>query len=188
AFPFQPDAEISLEANPATLTPQKLEGYRGAGINRLSLGIQSLDAGQLRRLGRLHSPDEARQALLSARRAGFDNISADIMFALPGQSREALLGDIRELAAEVEHLSCYGLSIEEDTPFYHLHRRGDLDMPSEDHYAEHFLAVDDALSASGMRHYEISNYARPGRECRHNLAYWRRTTCLALGAGAHAFY
>lgn len=187
AFPFTPDAEISLEANPGTVTPQSLKGYLAAGVNRLSIGIQSLDEMQLRRLGRIHTPEQARQALRYARRAGFDNLSADLMFALPDQNREALLSDVSELAAETDHLSCYGLSVEEQTPFYHLHRRGDLELPSEQTYAEHFLALDAALAEAGMGHYEISNYARPGRECRHNLAYWRRSTCLALGAGAHAF-
>ncbi|MFO7982573.1 MAG: radical SAM family heme chaperone HemW [Desulfuromonadales bacterium] len=187
-FPFARAAEISLEANPGTVSAQSLCGYRSAGVNRISLGIQSLQDAQLRQLGRLHNAADAVSSLRWARQAGFESISADLMFALPGQGIQELIADARRLAAEVDHLSCYGLSIEEETPFYHLHRSGGLELPSEDLYAEHFLALDSTLADLGMRHYEISNYALPGSECRHNLAYWRRSTCLGLGAGAHAFY
>ncbi|HKL48773.1 MAG TPA: coproporphyrinogen-III oxidase family protein, partial [Desulfuromonadales bacterium] len=141
-FPFARAAEISLEANPGTVSAQSLYGYRSAGVNRLSLGIQSLQDTQLRQLGRLHNAADAVSSLRWARQAGFENLSADLIFALPGQGSQDLLADARRLAAEVDHLSCYGLSIEEETPFYHLHRKGGLDLPSEDLYAEHFLALD----------------------------------------------
>jgi len=186
-FGLADDAEISLEANPGTVSPASLAGYRAAGVNRLSFGVQSLCAENLRRLGRIHSPQEAAEAMRWARAAGFDNVGIDLMFALPGQDRAALADELdRALELAPDHLSCYGLSIEEETPFYHLHRSGGLDLPDEERYAELFMAVHARLTGAGYRHYEISNYARPGRECRHNLAYWRRLPCLGVGAGAHS--
>ncbi len=187
-FGLTRDAEVSLEANPGTVSPESLAGYREAGVNRLSLGVQSTDDGELRRLGRIHSAAEARQAVAWARQAGFANISVDLMFALPGQTTASLGGQIdRLLELAPDHLSCYGLSVEEQTPFYHLHRGGGLALPDEKHYAELFLTVHDRLGAAGFEHYEISNYARPGFRCRHNLRYWRRRGYLGIGAGAHSF-
>jgi oxygen-independent coproporphyrinogen-3 oxidase len=166
----------------------RLAGYRQAGVNRLSLGVQSLDDAGLHTLGRVHSAAEAGQAAVWARQAGFANLSLDLMFALPGQTVADLHAEIdRLLALSPEHLSCYGLSVEEQTPFYHLHRRGDLELPDEERYAELFLTLHERLTEAGYEHYEISNYARPGRECRHNLGYWQRQPYLGVGAGAHSF-
>lgn len=187
-FGISPEAEISLEANPGTVSAASLAGYREAGINRLSLGIQSLQAKNLQRLGRIHSDADARQAVHLARSAGFSNISLDLMFALPGQNVDDLRREIDELLAfRPEHLSCYGLSIEEQTPFHHLHRRGGLELPGEERYVELFLALHERLTQAGYLHYEISNYALPGQECRHNLGYWQRRPYLGVGAGAHSF-
>lgn len=187
-FGFVADAEISLEANPGTLTFSSLAGYRAAGVNRLSLGIQSLDPRNLALLGRIHSPNEAMNAVAWARRAGFDNLSCDLMFALPGQTPESLRVEIdRILDLSPEHISAYGLTVEEQTPFYHLHRSGGLKLPDEERSAELFYLIDERLGKEGYRHYEISNYARPGSECRHNLVYWRRRSYLGIGAGAHSF-
>ncbi len=188
-YGIAPGAEISLEANPGTLSPDKLEGYLNAGINRLSLGVQSLRPEQLRALGRLHTPEEALKALHWARAAGFSNIGADLMFGLPGERTEELLEDLEAILAQgPEHLSLYGLTVEEGTPFQHRHRRGELLLPEEETTAEMFLAAHQVLQTAGYSHYEISNYALPGRECRHNLHYWRRRGYLGIGAGAHAFH
>ena len=128
------------------------------GVNRLSFGVQSLCAENLCRLGRIHSPQEAAAAVHSARAAGFDNVGIDLMFALPGQDGAALATELdRALELQPDHLSCYGLSIEEQTPFYHLHRSGDLELPGEERYAELFLAIDARLTGAGYRHYEIRN-------------------------------
>ncbi len=187
-FGFAPEVEISLEANPGTVDAERLTGYRVAGVNRLSLGVQSLQPQQLQRLGRSHDAQQARQAVALARRAGFTNLGLDLIFALPGQTPEELE---RELAAylelQPEHLSVYGLTIEEGTPFHHQHRRGQLALPAEELAAEMFLLLHERLEQAGYQHYEISNYARPGTTCRHNQRYWRREPYLGLGAGAHSF-
>jgi oxygen-independent coproporphyrinogen-3 oxidase len=182
------DAEITMEANPGTVSPATLAGYRSAGVNRLSFGIQSLQDENLRLLGRLHTAATARQAVIWAREAGFANLSCDLMFALPGQTPLDLhreIGAFLDLAPD--HLSCYGLSVEENTPFYHLHRAGGLELPGEELFARLYCDLHATLSAAGFRHYEISNFARPDAECRHNLAYWRRRPYLGIGAGAHSF-
>jgi oxygen-independent coproporphyrinogen III oxidase len=187
-FGLASNAEISLEANPGTVSAETLAGYRAAGINRLSLGIQTLDAGSLQRLGRIHSPLQARSSVKMARQAGFENISCDLMFALPGQTQRTLGREIDQfLNLETDHLSCYGLSIEEGTPFYHLHRN-ELPLPEEEVFATLFRLLDERLSAAGFRHYEISNYARTGFACRHNLNYWQRREYQGIGAGAHSFH
>jgi len=181
------EIEISLEANPGTLDAERLAGYRSAGVNRLSLGIQTLDDAQLRQLGRRHDAAQAREAVALARAAGFDNLGIDLMFGLPGESAATLGTTLDEvLGWQPEHLSVYGLTIEPDTPFARQHQAGRLSLPDENLAAEAFLAIHRTLAAAGYDHYEISNYARPGQECRHNLNYWRRGPYLGLGAGAHS--
>jgi oxygen-independent coproporphyrinogen-3 oxidase len=187
-FGLQPDAEVTLEANPGTLTPEKLAGYRAAGVNRLSLGIQSFEDRLLTRLGRVHSAREAVLAFDAARRAGFANISIDLMHSLPGQSlpqwRAALE---RGIALGAEHISAYALSVEEGTPFARLFAAGELPLPGEEDAARMFEMTTELLSDAGYRHYEISNFARPGCASRHNSAYWSRESYLGFGAGAHSF-
>lgn len=181
-------AEISLEANPGTVDLACLEGYRKAGVNRLSFGVQSLQAGALQLLGRGHSSHQAVQAVAWARQAGFSNIGCDLMFGLPGQGQGALLQDLSALLQlQPDHLSCYGLTVEAGTPFEALQCSGALNLPDEDVFPELYLAIHEQLTGAGFEHYEISNYARTGHLCRHNLAYWRRQTCFAVGAGAHSF-
>jgi oxygen-independent coproporphyrinogen-3 oxidase len=187
-FGLTSEAEITLEANPGTVTPQSLAGYRAAGVNRLSLGLQSLDPGQLATLGRLHGRAEGVQAVQWARQAGFTNLSLDLIFALPGQTLASLGEEIdRYLELAPEHLSCYGLTVEPDTPFQQRLQAGALTLPDADFYAEAFLLLHERLGAAGYAHYEIANYARPGYACRHNLGYWERRPYLGVGAGAHSF-
>ena len=187
-FGLEPDAEVTLEANPGTLSPEKLAGYRAAGVNRLSLGIQSFEDRLLARLGRVHTAREAELAFDAARRAGFDNISIDLMHSLPEQSleqwREALS---RGIALDAEHVSAYALSVEGGTPFAALHAAGELPLPGEEEAARMFETTGELLGRAGYRQYEISNFAKPGRRSRHNGAYWSRESYLGFGAGAHSF-
>lgn len=181
-------AEISLEANPGTVDLERLRGYRQAGVNRLSFGVQSLQDHALQLLGRGHSAEQAVQAVAWARKAGFENVGCDLMFGLPGQDRGDLLQDLAALLQlQPNHLSCYGLTVEEGTPLEQLQRTGGWRMPDEERYRELYLTVHECLTEAGFEHYEISNYAQPGYACRHNLAYWQRHSCHAVGAGAHSF-
>ena len=182
------DCEISLEANPGTLTIDKLNGYRQAGVNRLSLGVQTLSDEKLQLLGRVHSAAQARQSVADARAAGFDNLSLDLIFALPGQSLDQLQADVDGLLSlQPEHLSLYGLTIEPETPLSERLGVGELSEIDEQQYADSYLLINRLLLAAGYEHYEISNYARPGYRCRHNQVYWHRQDCMTLGCGAHSF-
>jgi len=187
-FGLTTDAEITLEANPGTVTSESLFAYRAAGVNRLSFGVQSLNDANLARLGRIHSASEARQAFQWARTAGFDNISCDLIFALPDQLPEEALSDLEAmLQLAPEHLSCYGLGIEPGTPFARQLDNGELRPATEETYAEIFCLLHDKLARDGFDHYEISNYAREGRQCLHNLHTWQRHAYLGIGPGAHSF-
>jgi oxygen-independent coproporphyrinogen-3 oxidase len=182
------DVEISLEANPGTVCLERLRGYRSAGVNRLSLGLQTGSDRLLRVLGRLHDRSQGLEAYAAARQAGFENISLDLMFALPGQSREDLEGDLQTyLDLGPEHLSCYGLTAEPATALHARVASGALSLPDEDQYADSFMLLHNRLNAAGFRHYEIANYARDGFDCRHNAGYWMRRPYLGVGAGAHSF-
>lgn len=187
-FGLAADAEISLEANPGTVSPDSLGGYRAAGVNRLSLGLQSLVSDQLLTLGRLHGRSEGVQAVRWARQAGFTNLALDLIFALPGQTLAGLAEELAGfLALEPDHLSCYGLTAEPGTPFHHQLQSGELQLPDDGFYADAFLLLHERLQQQGLSHYEVANYARPGHACRHNLGYWQRRPCLGIGAGAHSF-
>jgi oxygen-independent coproporphyrinogen-3 oxidase len=187
-FGLDSNAEISLEANPGTLSLEKLRGYRSAGVNRLSLGGQSFRAENLAFLGRIHGPAEIAESLDWARRAGFDNLGLDLMFGFSGQTCGELLEDLHQaVALGPSHLSLYGLTVEEGTPFAERQSRGEDLTADDEEWAAMFVAADDFLGRHGFSHYEISNYARPGRECHHNLLYWRRLPYLGIGAGAHTF-
>lgn len=177
------DAEITLEANPGTLEAGRYRGYRKAGVNRLSLGVQSLNDECLQALGRIHSAADARAAFASARAAGFDNINIDLMHGLPAQTlAEAMLDLHAVFELQPEHLSWYQLTLEPNTPFHHR----PPPLPDDDALAditEHGQAL---LAQAGYGQYEISAYARAGRRCRHNLNYWAFGDYLGIGAGAHA--
>lgn len=187
-YGFAADVEITLEANPGTVTVDSLDGYRSAGVNRLSLGVQSFDDAQLKWLGRQHDSTQALQAVEAARSVGFDRLSIDLMFSLPGQTVQQLKQQclyVEQLGPE--HLSVYGLTIEDETPFAHQYQKKMWKMPDDEQYREAFLLLHDRLTRLGYSHYEISNYAKPGHECRHNVGYWQRQPYLGVGAGAHSF-
>jgi oxygen-independent coproporphyrinogen-3 oxidase len=187
-FGLAEGAEVTLEANPGTIDFQRLTDFRQAGITRLSLGIQSFDDHMLRALGRIHTAHQAREAYAAARRAGFENIGIDLIHALPGQTGDMWLAELRQaLQLAPEHLSIYGLTIEEGTPFAERYAGDSPLLPDEDLAAEMFESADDLLDAHGYAHYEIANYARAGFRSRHNSGYWKRDGYLGLGAGAHSF-
>lgn len=182
------DAEITLEANPGALTADRLAGYRLAGVNRLSLGVQSLDDAMLLLLGRIHTAREALDSFEAARAAGFDNIGVDLIHSLPGQTCGMWLEEMgRAAALRPDHISAYALTVEEGTPFHRLAEDGELTLPDDDASADMFLATADSLCTAGYEHYEISNFALTGRRSRHNQVYWRREDYLGFGAGAHSF-
>jgi len=188
AFAPRPGMEVTLEANPDDLTEAKVRAYRALGVNRLSLGVQSLDDRFLRRLGRRHSAEDARRAYWVARRAGMENLNLDLMYGLPGQSLEEWRWDLESaVALGPEHLSAYCLTLEPGTPMERWVREGRLPTPDEDLSAEMYLHAHERLERAGYRHYEISNWARPGREACHNAVYWRAEPYLGLGPGAHSY-
>lgn len=176
------DAEITLEANPGTAEAANFSAYRAAGVNRLSVGLQSLDDGRLAALGRIHSAAEARAAYRMACSAAFDNINLDLMYGLPQQSTAAALDDLGELIdLRPEHISWYQLTLEPNTLFHHQ----PPPLPDEDRLADMMEAGQSMLADAGYLQYEISAYARDGRQCRHNLNYWQFGDYLGIGAGAH---
>jgi oxygen-independent coproporphyrinogen-3 oxidase len=183
-----PETECTVEANPESLNEAWLGKIQEAGVNRVSIGIQALDNGLLARLGRLHSREQAIRAVRIARTGGFENISVDLMFGIPGQTfaqwRETLAG-ILDLG--VEHISGYSLGVEEDTPFFELSREGGLGIPDAGEVSDMYCCLAETLRTGGFRRYEISNFALPGFECRHNRGYWNFTPYLGIGASAHSF-
>ena len=183
SFRLAADAEITMEANPGTVECGELKGYREAGITRLSLGVQSTDAGSLTRLGRIHGPEEAEAALGEARAAGFASVNADLMFGLPGQTPAQAERDLtRLLGFAPDHVSYYQLTLEPNTVF---HARPPADLPGDDASAEMQARALSLLAERGYARYEVSAYARPGARCRHNLNYWSFGDYLGVGAGAH---
>ncbi len=180
-FTFDSGAEITLEANPGTLTEEKLNIYRAAGFNRLSIGCQSVHDDELRRLGRIHTHQEFLDSFAMARNCGFTNINADLMSGLPGQSLEAYETSLRTVAAlGPEHISAYSLIVEPGTPF----ASRELELPDEETERKMYERTGEILGEYGYTQYEISNYAKPGYECRHNIGYWKRTDYLGFGPGA----
>lgn len=187
-FPLQADCEITLEANPGTMDRENFGGYRNAGINRISVGIQSFQPRLLKFLGRAHSADEARQALQMLRWSGFENFNLDLIYASPGQSLRDLEADLDEaLAFRPPHVSAYNLTFEEGTPFHREYRSGRIKPLRDEEEIAMAALVEGKLRAAGLERYEISNYARPGARARHNENYWRGGDYLGLGAGAHSY-
>ena len=187
SFPIREDAEITLEMNPGTDVKDKLPVYRELGINRLSMGLQSADNEELKCLGRIHTYEDFRQVYQWAREAGFTNINVDLMSAIPGQTLESYEDTLRKVAdLEPEHISAYSLIIEEGTPLYERYGEGRHaeELPDEDIERQMYVRTGEILEDYGYHRYEISNYAKDGYECRHNLGYWDRKEYLGLGAGA----
>lgn len=187
-FKVHPDAEFSMEANPGTVDIDKLHAMKAGGVNRISMGVQSFDNGLLERIGRIHNVDDVYRSIENARLAGFNNLSIDLMFGLPGQTVEQLSDSVaRALALGLPHYSLYGLKVEENTLFHKLYERNELPLPSEDDELAMYMHLIDTLKTAGFHHYEISNFAKPGFESKHNITYWRNEPYYGLGAGAHGY-
>ena len=188
-FGFDEAAEITLEANPGAVDSARFRDYRRCGVNRISIGAQSFDPELLRFLGRVHGAEETRQALRSVRDAGFDNFSLDLIYGIPGQTVDGVGRDLSQaLQHEPPHLSAYNLTIEEGTPFHARYRQGLLKPLDEEVEIEMADRIQRTLADAGLERYEISNYARPGLESRHNLNYWEGGDYLGIGAGAHSHH
>jgi putative oxygen-independent coproporphyrinogen III oxidase len=185
AWRIAPDVEITLEANPTSVEADRFRGYRTAGVNRVSLGVQALDDRALAALGRTHSAGEALAAVGVARSV-FGRYSFDLIYARPNQSPDEWAGELRSALAEAgEHISLYQLTVEPDTPYAALHAAGRLQPPDEDTARALYDVTQDVCAARGLPAYEVSNHARPGGECRHNLIYWRAQEYAGIGPGAH---
>ena len=180
-----PDLEVTLEANPTSVEATRFRGYRAAGVNRVSLGVQALDDASLKELGRLHTAREALDAVAIARSV-FERYSFDLIYARPRQTPQAWAEELKLAIAEAaEHLSLYQLTIEPETPFHTLHKAGKLVVPDEDTGRALYDITQEICGAAGLPAYEVSNHARPGAECRHNLVYWRAHEYAGVGPGAH---
>ncbi len=192
SFDISSNAEITIEANPNTLTPERLKEYSDSGINRISLGVQSANDRILKRIGRIHTFDEAVTTFNLARTYGFHNINIDIMYGLPGQSIDDYIATIDQIASlSPEHISSYSLILEPETPLHVLVNNGkriEYTLPNEDdEYGMHIRGADH-LKSFGYKRYEISNYAKPGFECRHNINYWKNGAYIGVGTAAHSAY
>lgn len=188
SFEIEDDAEITVEANPETLTDIKLSTLAELGVNRISLGVQALTDASLTNLGRHHSVERAVKAVQQIRASGIPALNIDLIFGAPGQTTSDWDDTLtRAIDLEPDHISAYGLTIEEGTPFGDAWARGDLYVPGEIPQADLYLQTIDRLVSSGYQHYEISNFARPGAVCHHNLAYWTGTDYLGLGPSAHSY-
>jgi putative oxygen-independent coproporphyrinogen III oxidase len=184
-WPIARDAEVTLEANPTSVEATRFAGYRAAGVNRVSLGVQALDDAVLKSLGRTHTAEEALAAVAIARK-NFERYSFDLIYARPGQTPQSWAAELKRAIAEAgEHLSLYQLTVEPDTPFATLQSAGKLTVPDEDSARTLYDTTQDVCDAAGLPAYEISNHARPGAECRHNLVYWRGHEYAGIGPGAH---
>jgi len=186
AFDITPNAEITVEVNPGTLTREKAEEYSSVGINRVSIGLQSIHENEQKILGRIHGFDDFLDAYRLLRSARIANIGVDLMYGIPAQTLDSFSKTLDTvLALKPEHISVYGLIVEEGTPFGNM--RDSLDLPSEDEECDMYYLACDRLASAGYRHYEISNYARAGFESRHNLKYWMCGEYIGIGAAAHSF-
>ncbi len=180
-----PNVEVTLEANPTSVEAERFRGFRAAGVNRVSLGVQALDDASLKELGRLHSAQEALDAVAIARKH-FERYSFDLIYARPRQSIADWKAELEHaISYAAEHLSLYQLTIEPETPFFGLHKAGKLTVPDDDLARDLYDATQEICTAHGLPAYEISNHARPGAECRHNLVYWRGHEYAGIGPGAH---
>lgn len=187
-FDIENGAEITIEANPGTITREKLKTLINAGVNRLSLGAQTFNNSHLKKIGRIHNDREIIDAFNMAREAGFENINLDLIFALPGESMKDWQESLaKAIKLNPEHISTYNLQLEEGTPLHAEKLKGGLKLPDEGTELEMYKYAIKYLEDNGYSHYEISNFAKPGRECRHNLIYWTMQNYIGAGAGAHSF-
>jgi oxygen-independent coproporphyrinogen-3 oxidase len=187
-FPLSPNAEVSMEVNPGTLSGLDLSGLHALGVNRLSIGLQASQDRLLTLLGRSHNLAMFNETFREARQAGFDNISADVIYGLPGQSLTDYAESLHHLIdSAVDHVSCYSLQVEPETPLWHPVMAGEIELPDDDEVVAMYELGRDTLRAAGYEQYELSNFARPGKECRHNLKYWRNEQYLGLGPAAAGF-
>lgn len=185
-FRVDPDAEVTVEANPETVRTSKLQRLRNLGVNRISIGVQSFSDEILRRLGRSHTADQAVRAIVLAREAGFENVNLDLMFGVPGEAADWTDTLERAVSLDPEHVSVYGLTIEPGTDFARMEEEGVLDLPDEARHVACYNEALDRLAAAGYRHYEISNLSKPGFACRHNVSCWNGGDYLGLGPSAHS--
>ncbi len=186
--PLEDGAEVTIECNPDDVTQEWIEGLRQTPVNRISMGVQTLDDGLLRLLNRRHTAEQARLAVELLRQAGYANLSLDLVYGLPGQTMEMWQRDVREmLAMSVPHLSAYSLQWEEGTPLYRMLERGEVKEANEELSLEMYRFLCDATQQAGMEHYEISNFALPGMRARHNSGYWRNEAYVGLGPSAHSY-
>jgi oxygen-independent coproporphyrinogen-3 oxidase len=187
-FPIASDAEYTMEANPGTTGPEKLEAMREGGVNRISFGAQTFDNRLLKTIGRIHEADDIVRSIAEARAAGFASLSIDLMFGLPGQKLEHLQDSVfRALDLDLPHYSLYSLKVEENTLFHRLYERGELLLPEEEEEIEMYEHLIERMTSAGRLQYEISNFALPGSESRHNCIYWKNEPYFGLGAGAHGY-
>ncbi len=188
SFKLAPDSEITMECNPDDISSERLAQWKGASINRISMGVQSLDDGLLKVLGRRHTAQAAREACVAAGDSGFDNVNLDLMYGLPDQTPDQWQNTLRGvLELKPAHLSLYCLTLEEGTPMEAWIRQGKLSEPDTDLAADMYILAERIMGEAGYTHYEISNWALPGRESRHNLTYWRNQQYLGVGPGAHSY-
>ena len=181
------NSEITVEVNPATVTEEKLTAYKSLGINRISIGMQSIFQNELKKLGRMHTKEDFLTCYNNVRKAGIDNVSFDIMYGIPEQTKESFLKTLKyAVGLSPEHLSVYSLIVEPGTPFYDM--QSSLCIPDEDAVCDMYYSATEILSASGYNHYEISNYALPGFECRHNLKYWGAEEYIGAGLSAYSYF
>lgn len=186
AIPRQPGAEVTVECNPDSIDEAKLGAYRAAGVNRVSIGVQSMRDHVLASLGRTHDPANVRRAVTAARAVGLERVNVDLIYGTPGESLDDWRATLDEaLALEPDHVSAYALTVEPATPLGQGVADGTRSAPDDDDQADKYVIADDALSAAGMRWYELSNWSTPGQECAHNLLYWRQGEYVGIGCAAH---
>lgn len=187
-LPISADAEITLEANPGEVDPERLTDYRSLGVNRISFGLQSFNDAQLRLLGRLHRSQHNAPSVEMARSAGFNNVNVDLIFHLPGQDDEDLQNDLRQmLALDTEHLSLYSLTVEKGTPLFQYVKDGRVHMTDEDLDAAMYRTICQSMAEAGFEHYEVSNFGKPGYHSQHNSNYWNGSHYYSYGPSAHSY-
>ncbi len=188
-FKIMPKSEITIEANPCTVNSQKANAWKNMGINRISLGAQTFSDSELKKLGRIHNSEDTKRAFWVLRDAGFDNISLDLMYAIPNQDEKSLKDTLKEfITLSPEHISCYGLKIEEGTPFSNFLEKGEISEKSDEEYENMYHIIKDTLEINGYEQYELSNFSKDGKHSCHNVKYWTGEEYVGIGPGASSLY